>query len=61
MPTATFNKFNALTDDLGNAEHDWGGADVLRLALTNTLDHNTGLNRHTLVGCQVNGLLGIIL
>ena len=44
MPTATFNKFNELTDDLGNAEHDWGGGDVLRLALTNTLPTAADLN-----------------
>ena len=49
MPTATFNKFNNLTDELGNAEHDWPN-DTLRLALTNTLptaaDVNWNLTDH---------------
>lgn len=49
MPTATFNKFNNLVDELGNGEHDWG-ADTLKLALTNTAptaaDANWNLTDH---------------
>ena len=49
MPTASFNKFNALAQDLGDGEHDWG-ADTLKLALTNTLpdaaDANWNLTDH---------------
>ena len=50
MATDTINKFNNFVDELGNAEHDLGGADVLKFALTNTLptaaDANWNLTSH---------------
>lgn len=49
MPTSAFNSFDNLADDLGNGEHDWG-ADVLKIALTNTApaaaDANWNLTSH---------------
>ena len=49
MPSASFNRFNEFTDDLGKKEHDLS-ADVLKFALTNTAptasDANWNLTNH---------------
>lgn len=50
MPTASFNKFNEFTQDLGSGEHTLNATDTLKIALTNTLptaaDVNWNLTDH---------------
>lgn len=46
MPTATYNKFNELTQNLGESEHDWT-ADTLKIALTNTAPAAADANWNT--------------